>query len=83
MWDCNAFLSKDLFHELLALEPPLKAIAISHPHVGANLFHLLQLTNAFIPISVLLDQLDLGTLSPCPAPHRSSRQALVSKTIGC
>jgi hypothetical protein len=33
MWDCNAFLSKDLFHELLALEPPLKAIAISHPHV--------------------------------------------------
>ncbi|KAJ9116567.1 hypothetical protein QFC20_000499 [Naganishia adeliensis] len=32
MWDCNAFLSKDLFHELLAMKPPLTAIAISHPH---------------------------------------------------
>ena len=33
MWDCNAFLSHDLFHELRALDPPLRAIAISHPHV--------------------------------------------------
>ncbi|GHJ85191.1 hypothetical protein NliqN6_1593 [Naganishia liquefaciens] len=32
MWDCCAFLSENLFHELRALDPPLKAIAISHPH---------------------------------------------------
>lgn len=37
MWDCNAFLSKDLFHELLAMKPPLAAIAISHPHVGTDI----------------------------------------------
>ncbi|KAJ9125605.1 hypothetical protein QFC22_000567 [Naganishia vaughanmartiniae] len=32
MWDCNAFLSENLFNELMAMQPPLKAIAISHPH---------------------------------------------------
>lgn len=32
MWDCNAFLSENLFNQLTTMQPPLKAIAISHPH---------------------------------------------------
>lgn len=35
MWDCNAFLSEDLFNQLRTMQPPLKAIAISHPHVNS------------------------------------------------
>jgi hypothetical protein len=73
MWDCNAFLSRDLFHELQALEPPLKAIAISHPHVRSTSFlrhtpyPLLTLSSG---PSVLLDKSHMGTVPTRPTPHR-------------
>lgn len=34
VWDCAALLTPALAAWLLALERPLKAIAISHPHVS-------------------------------------------------
>lgn len=36
LWECSAFLSKALINVLLALDKPLKAIAISHPHVSTS-----------------------------------------------
>lgn len=36
IWDCAAFLSLPLIGYLSTLDPPLKAIAISHPHVRSS-----------------------------------------------
>ncbi len=34
LWDCAAAISIQLISDLMSLEKPLKAIAISHPHVS-------------------------------------------------
>lgn len=38
IWDCAALLTPALAAWLLSLERPLKAIAISHPHVSPHRF---------------------------------------------
>ena len=36
IWDCAAYIGLPLISHLLSLSKPLKAIAISHPHVHTN-----------------------------------------------
>jgi len=38
VWDCAAYISPQLISHLLNLPIPLKAMAISHPHVPKTIF---------------------------------------------
>ena len=52
IWDCAAYIGLPLISHLLSLSKPLKAIAISHPHVP------------FTPISRFAIQLIVSSFRP-------------------
>lgn len=62
IWECSAFLSLGLIGHLSELKKPLKAMAISHPHVDGTFVKSIR-SSADCGLSVLLLIFDVVT---CP-----------------
>jgi hypothetical protein len=62
LWDCAATISPPLVSYLHGLKQPLKAIAISHPHVSRSAYTL-----ACAKLAVLHNFANVGTSASSPA----------------